>query len=294
MCIFAKVNMDHWNEIRTAYHVVRLGTVSAAADALGVHRATVIRHIDTLEAALGDKLFQRHARGYTPTEVGQDLLRVAQATDEQFNQLIGRTKGRATDLSGELVVTSLEALAKNLLPALNAFQRQYPKVTIRYITSNRVFKMEYGEAHIAIRSGPKPQDPDNIVQPFSHSEIGLYASPEYVNHNGIPKSPDDYVNHYFVGSDNPSPGAPFHIWMRDNIPQGRFSLRTNSLSILEQAVISGTGIGFMSQKNALTHGLVEVLAPREEWRNIAWLVTHVDLHRTAKVQAFLAILKQHS
>ena len=60
--------MDSWNEIKTAYQVARLGTVSAAAESLGVHRATVIRHIDALEAELGRKLFQRHIRGYTPTE----------------------------------------------------------------------------------------------------------------------------------------------------------------------------------------------------------------------------------
>lgn len=285
--------MDHWNEIRTAYHVVRLGTVSAAADALGVHRATVIRHIDTLEATLGEKLFQRHARGYTPTEVGHDLLRVAQATDEQFGQLVGRTKGRATDLSGELVVTSLEVLAENLLPALNAFQIKYPNVAIRYLTSDRVFKMEYGEAHIAIRAGPKPQDPDNIVQAFTQSEMGLYASANYAKRNGIPKTPTEYPNHNFVSSDNPNSGAPFFAWMRENIPKDRVFLCTNSQRILDQAIISGTGIGFMREEDAQQYKLVEVLAPRDEWRNTSWLVTHVDLHRTAKVQAFLAILKQH-
>ena len=62
--------MDNWDEIRTAYQVARMGTVSGAAEVLGVHHATVIRHIDALEARLGVKLFQRHARGYTPTEAG--------------------------------------------------------------------------------------------------------------------------------------------------------------------------------------------------------------------------------
>ena len=36
--------MEHWNEIRTAYQVAKQGTVSGAADVLGVHHATVIRH----------------------------------------------------------------------------------------------------------------------------------------------------------------------------------------------------------------------------------------------------------
>ena len=67
--------MDNWDEVRTAYQVARMGTVSGAADVLGVHHATVIRHIDALEIRLGAKLFQRHARGYTATEAGTDLLR---------------------------------------------------------------------------------------------------------------------------------------------------------------------------------------------------------------------------
>jgi DNA-binding transcriptional LysR family regulator len=74
--------MKNCTEIRTAYQVARLGTISAAADDLGIHRATVIRHNDALESALGAKLFQRHSRGYTATEVGEDLLRVAQATED--------------------------------------------------------------------------------------------------------------------------------------------------------------------------------------------------------------------
>jgi len=93
--------MENWDEVRTAYQVARMGTVSGAAEVLGVHHATVIRHIDAIEARLGVKLFQRHARGYTPTEAGLDLLRVAQATDDQFSQLVGRLKGVGDDVSGE-------------------------------------------------------------------------------------------------------------------------------------------------------------------------------------------------
>ena len=56
--------MDNWDEIRTAFQVARIGTVSGAAEILRVHHATVIRHIDALEQRLGVKLFQRHARGF--------------------------------------------------------------------------------------------------------------------------------------------------------------------------------------------------------------------------------------
>ncbi|MEO1576086.1 MAG: LysR family transcriptional regulator, partial [Pseudomonadota bacterium] len=76
--------MAHWNEIRTAAYVARLGTVSAAAEALDVHRATVIRHIDQLEAHFGAKLFIRAKSGYTATDFGRELMRVADQADAQF------------------------------------------------------------------------------------------------------------------------------------------------------------------------------------------------------------------
>jgi DNA-binding transcriptional LysR family regulator len=38
--------------------------------------------------------------------------------------------------------------------------------------------------------------------------------------------------------------------------------------------------------------LVEVMPPRPEWEASLWLVTHVDLHRTLKVQALLSHLKE--
>ena len=152
--------MDNWDEIRTAFNVARIGTVSGAAEVLGVHHATVIRHIDALEARLGVKLFQRHARGYTPTEAGDDLLRVAQATDDQFAQLASRLKGQGDDVSGELVVTSISALSHLFVPVLAAFQRQYPDLVVRYLTGERLFRLEYGEAHVAIRAGSVPDQPD--------------------------------------------------------------------------------------------------------------------------------------
>jgi hypothetical protein len=34
------------------------------------------------------------------------------------------------------------------------------------------------------------------------------------------------------------------------------------------------------------------MAPRPEWDASLWIVTHVDLHRTRKVQAFLGELKE--
>ncbi|WP_101067616.1 LysR family transcriptional regulator [Roseovarius salinarum] len=284
--------MENWDEVRTAYQVARVGTVSGAAEVLGVHHATVIRHIDALEDRLGVKLFQRHARGYTPTEAGQDLLRVAQATDDQFHQLAGRIRGRGNAVSGELVVTSIAGLSHLLVPALADFQADYPDIIVRYLTGDRLFRLEYGEAHVAVRAGPAPEQPDNVVQPFLTRRIALYASEGYAARHGIPGGPADYPGHRFVGTDDQQSRAPFARWMHENVPRDRVVFRSSDGHARRRAIAEGAGIGFVAtlQANAMG-GLVEVHPPREEWGAPLWLVTHMDLHRTSKVQAFLSFLK---
>ncbi|SDI34401.1 LysR family transcriptional regulator [Lutimaribacter saemankumensis] len=285
--------MDNWDEIRTAYQVARLGTVSGAADVLGVHHATVIRHIDALEGRLGIKLFQRHARGYTPTEAGEDLLRVAQATDEQFQQLAGRIKGRGNDMTGELVITSLAGLAPLLSPALTAFQQEHPDLILRYLTGDRLFRLEYGEAHVAIRAGAAPEEPDNVVQPFFQQAYGLYAVKSYADRMGLPDGPDDFAGHAFVGPDDPSMRAPFNKWLRQTVDEDSIRFRSSESRALELAVLEGAGIGFLPLWEAARHDdLLEVMPPLDDWVVQMWLVTHVDLHRTVKVQTLLTHLKE--
>ena len=287
--------MDHWDEVRTAYHVARIGTVSGAADVLGVHHATVIRHIDAIETRLGVKLFQRHARGYTPTEAGTDLLRVAQATDDQFNQLIGRLKGHGEDVSGELVVTSLVSLVPQMVPVLRDFQQMHPGLMVRYLTGDRLFRLEYGEAHVAIRAGAAPEQPDNVVQKFSEQRVGLYASAQYVERYGLPSGPEDFGNHRFVGHDDEKARAAFMIWLRANVPESAITFRMNNASAMFQAIKEGAGIGFVTVGVAAREpGMVLVMEPLAEWAAHLWLVNHVDLHRTTKVQAFLNFLKARS
>lgn len=287
--------MENWDEVRTAYQVARLGTVSGAAEVLGVHHATVIRHIDALEARLGVKLFQRHARGYTPTEAGTDLARVAQATEDQFNQLVGRLRGQGDSMTGELVVTSLDSLAPLMVPALSAFQLAHADLTVRFLTGERLFRLEYGEAHVAIRAGTAPEQPDNVVQPFAPQRTALYASQGYVDRHGMPSGPDDFARHRFVSHDDKKFRAPHAKWMRSHVPDGNVVFRATDYRAIEEAIATGTGIGFMPCWEAVQReGLVEVMPPIPEWSAPLWIVTHVDLHRTHKVQTFLAFLKSAS
>ena len=289
------MSLTNWDEIRTAYQVARLGTVSGAAEALGVHHATVIRHIDALEGRLGVKLFQRHARGYTATEAGAELLKVAAATDDQLSQLVSRIKGQGSGVRGELVVTSVVGLATLLTPILARFQAQHDGLTIRYLTDSRLFRLEYGEAHVAIRAGSLPQEPDNVVQPLQGFAPHLVASRDYVERHGIPKSLNEFSRHKFVSADRDQMRAPQHRWLADRVPDDALVFRATEPAAMDVAIQQGVGIGFVSAKLLRDDpDLVEVMPPEPAWQSELWLVTHVDLHRTAKVQAFATFLKQEA
>jgi DNA-binding transcriptional LysR family regulator len=284
--------MENWDEIRTAFQVARLGTVSGAAEVLGVHHATVIRHIDALEKRLGAKLFQRHARGYTPTESGRDLLAVAQTTEEQFAHLVSRIKGQGETVAGELVVTSIAGIADLLTPVMVSFQEKFPDVRVRFLTDMRVFRLDYGEAHVAIRAGNGPEEPDNVVQPLTRMKAGLYATRSYVERFGKPASEAEFTGHRFVCTDAEVTRAPFHRWLRATVHPDQIAYAATEPAALEQAVRQGAGIGFMMSFRASDDpNLVEILPARTDWDSLLRIVTHVDLHRTRKVQAFLGHLK---
>jgi DNA-binding transcriptional LysR family regulator len=77
------------------------------------------------------------------------------------------------------------------------------------------------------------------------------------------------------------------------VPPEAISFRVTEAAAQEAALKAGLGIGFHPVRAAMADpDLVEVIPSMVEWDSPLWIVTHVDLHRTLKVQSFLACLKQ--
>lgn len=284
--------MEKWNEIQTAAAVVKYGSIGKAAKELRIHRATVNRHLDRLESELGARLFLRHSRGMAPTDLGKRLQRVAEAAKAQFGDLYREAKSQTVGLDGTFVITSIDVLSPLILPMIKRFQETHEQLVINYVACDRVLKLAYGEADIAIRIGPKPQLPDNIVIPFRNIRMGLYASKAYLKKNGIPECEADFGAHRFIGPDKNTPHAPFIDWLKEHVDEDKLMLLSNSIAFMWYAVKHGSGIGFYPTFMAdLDNDLVEVIAPQADWEEQTWLVTHVDLHHSDKVQAFLNMLR---
>ncbi|MEC8196567.1 MAG: LysR substrate-binding domain-containing protein, partial [Pseudomonadota bacterium] len=113
--------------------------------------------------------------------------------------------------------------------------------------------------------------------------------------HGVPTDEADLVNHRFVGHDNPDSRAPFYRWLRTQVPRENVVFRSTSDRAIAAAVRHGAGLGFLPVWDVeSTEPLTQVLAPKPEWDINVRLITHVDLHRTIKVQTFLAFLKERA
>ena len=178
------------------------------------------------------------------------------------------------------------------MPAIKDFRAQHPKISIRYLTSEKAFKLEYGQAHIAIRTGPMPDMNDYVVQPFFDYKMGLYAHSDYVAEKGKLLNESDVGKHSFIAGDDFNTKIPAQHWMKSHLPPANIVLRSNSHAVRLNAVKTGLGIGFLFEHEGIQHAdLVEVFPSKKEWRVTNWIVTHGDLHRSEKIQAFLRLLK---
>lgn len=283
--------MERWTEIYTAYCVARVGTISKAAEELGVHRATVSRHIDALEAAIGTRLFLRHRRGYELTDTGREFLQVTDHVHQLLDDFFGRVRLQGDDVEGEIIVTTLFPLTTIIHPGVLEFRRRHPHTRVRVETGDELLRLEKAEAHVALRVGAKPKNEDYVVQQYSHLDFALFAHRSYVDRYGKLKGLD-FTGHALVGNPEAQSPAPFESWLAENVDPKRVIFKSPHPKVIEDAVCSGAGMGFLPVSIARNLADLEQVSPAlPEWQVRSWLVTHVDVHRTKKVQSMLACLR---
>lgn len=266
--------------------------MSAASRELGIHRATVNRHIELLEEQFGAKLFLKATKGYTPTELGREMQRIAELTDENLQQLHQTARLGDSKLHGDLVISTVELLLPDLLPSIALFASEFPKVRTKLVTSDAVARLEYGEADIAFRTGPEPQELDSVVTPFKRVKFGLFASKAYIERHGRLNCLTDLEDHRFVVPANAAiRQSTMARWLGKSAPPAASSVECSEPHRIASVIAAGAGIGFVPERTASDFpNLVQFMEPKASWFVNSWRVTHVDVHRSDKIQEFLRIL----
>jgi DNA-binding transcriptional LysR family regulator len=288
-----KQELKHWSDIQIAFLVAKHGTLSKAATELEVHHSTVLRHIDAIEERLGCKLFHRHPRGYTPTDAGKLLFEEAQATEQRLERLVGKLAGQDQALSGPLVLTTVSTLSPYIMPVLQKFKQLHPQVRVELLADSRIFKLEYGEAHISLRPGQQPTDGDYVVQHFKTTQTTFYGSSGYIKKHGTLSSLKNHKGHKFLNLAEKRNNIPSIKWINENVPQEDISFIGSEFAILAHAAMNGLGLVPMSEEIAKNFPeLIAVMPPPKDWNDNLWLVTHRDIHHSPKVQAFTKLMKE--
>lgn len=270
-----------WDELKLVLAIARAGSLAGAARRLGLSHATIFRHLNALEKALGMSLFQRDRNRYAATAAGDALAATAAEVETRILDVEQRLTGQAVALSGTIRVTTTDTLLAGLLaPILAMFQDAYPEIVLEVSVSNTVFSLSRRDADIAIRPGHDPNE-RLVGRRIGQIEQAVYASATHPDDD--PASPAQRWVGSGVGMDYPELDA----WLRDQDVESRCWFMTNTLLATHAAVVAGVGIGVLPcYLGDADRRLRRLQDSSPALTTDLWLLIHPDVKRVAPFKAF--------
>lgn len=231
-------------------HICDLGSLSAAARALGLSRPMVSRYLDEMEKWAGARLIHRTSRKLTITPAGEEVL-VKTRTLAQLSQTIGAASATETP-SGTLRVACAHFTALHILaPVLPDFLARYPELRIEVEINNQPVSLVGERIDVAIRITDSPE-PGTIARRLGICESVLCAAPAYLRQHGTPETIDQLARHnclYYSGFAGKSwrflneQGEAVSVAIKGNLSAGISSL-------LCEAAIAGMGVALVPEQEA--------------------------------------------
>lgn len=286
--------MIEWNDLRVLLALSRAGTLAGAATCLRVNATTVGRRIGALEEALSVRLFDRPQGGYALTQAGRDLLVHAERMEREV--LAAERQVHAADAREEGLVrlAMTETLATRFLaPHLSRFYERHPQIQLEISATIRPVLLGRGEADISVRLS-RPQEPDVVAHRLGDIHLALYASRSYLHNHGTPAHPEKALSGHNVVLFAASRAFELeNEWFAPRLEGARVVLRSDSVSAIYAATVSGLGIALLPILVAEQEPTLQRLPtgkavePRVIWQGI-----HKDLQRSARIRAVTGFLSE--
>jgi DNA-binding transcriptional LysR family regulator len=226
-----------------------LGSYTAAARSLSISPSAISKSVQRLEKQLGVSLFTRTTRSLTLTPEGRELheraVRLLRDADE-----IGQVAASArSEPSGTLrIAASLPIGVHVIAPALPAFRKQYPRLSIDLRLSDHYVDIVEDGIDVAVRIG-ELADSRLLSRKLAPLRLCCFASPAYLAERGTPAHPDDLASHDTITLRYQSTGQPlqwpFRIGGRvvEIIPPSKITTDTSEALIAMLAADGGIGMG---------------------------------------------------
>lgn len=228
--------------------VQRAGSLSAAARALALPKATLSRRLSALEASASARLFVPGARRLLLTELGEELAARAARHAEDIAETRLWLASRDATPRGKLRVAMPADFAMLVLAdTLARFTERHPEVELDIDTTPRVVDLFNEPYDLAIRIGPVG-DPDLIARQLLVMEPSFFASPGYLARHQAPQTPTDLKHHRFIILAQLRAYEPrMYRGRREASFEIRGPVVTNSIGLTLAMVRAGAGLGVFPQ-----------------------------------------------
>ncbi|TXH35826.1 MAG: LysR family transcriptional regulator [Rhodospirillaceae bacterium] len=285
--------MDDWNDLRLVLAVARRGSLTGAAQSLGINHSTAFRRLNAAEGRLGVRLFERLPNGlYLATAAGDRMAETAERIETETAALDREIAGHDHRLTGQLRVTSSDTLAHRLATGHFArFRQMHPGIVIELTVDNRVLSLSRREADIALRPA-RPKEGDLFGRKLADIAWTAYGAPPLLARRAPMKKPAELADMPMIGWSADAGGIPASDWLASFVSPTAWVYRSNSL--INQFMAAKAGIGLVLLPCYLgdsTSDLRRAIAtPIPELMRELWIVTHSDLRRTARIRAFFDVV----
>jgi len=280
-----------WNLIHSFLAVAETGTLIKAAEQLRVSQPTLGRHITELEQKMGFALFIRDRSGMTLTDAGISLIDDAKKMAAEAEKFALKAAGQQTVLTGSVRIAASEVVATYILPKiLTAFREEEPKIDIELVASNKIENLLSRDADIAVRM-IKPTQSDLIARKVNDMQLGAFATKNYLERHGKPKTPEDLFTHQLVGYDRSDLMVKQLASFGYAHDRNMFAFRTDNQVANWELVKAGAGIGFGGLYIADQSPDLVRLVPDLEFPTLpVWLASHQELKTNPRIRRAMDFL----
>ncbi|TGQ69287.1 MAG: LysR family transcriptional regulator [Mesorhizobium sp.] len=270
--------MLDWEDLRHFHALSLLGTLSAAARALGVEHATVARRVAHLEEMIGAKLVDRRGRRLSLTAKGQQIADIATRMSEDALTIERAALNADNQHTGTVRVSAPPALATALLAEPFVRLRQsHPGINVVIIGETRYASLGRREADIAVRM-TRPEHGDLTVTKIGEIGFSLYADPAYL-------AETREADWSFIGYEETMASSPQET-MLARIAGGRpVAIRATALEFQLAAVKAGGGVALLPDFMAADLNLTTLPLPDGPLTRELWLVVHTDIKDVPLIRA---------
>ena len=285
------------NELDTFVSIVDEGTISQAAEHLGVTVSAVSRALSRLEKKLNTSLFRRTTRRLELTQEGEKYLERVRSILSDLEDAGDMMVKNKEVPSGKLRIDAATPFMLHVIaPLIDKYSNAYPQIDIELVSNESLVDLLEARTDVAVRIG-ELKDSSLSATPLGLSQIRILASPVYLKKHGTPKIVEDLVHHQLLGFNSLEKLNDWPIYdAANNLFHIHTNIKADSGETLRQLALCGIGIvclsDFMTYQDIQKGDLIQLFESSTiKMQQPINLVYYKNRKLSERVSSFIEFLK---